>query len=574
MSTSIENTVRVVPLRAKFRSLTRERGHALPGRGEELHLRADGLRMARSHSLPIPDGLGADQLPFPAALSAVEQSALLLLPTDLLSIVLAQLDKCELASLAATCRLLWFDTPGLPPHPMAVPQRPMGAVEMELRRRATARGMRLIASLPEGGLCWVSYLLKRIYGDTLIQETPLAVADHLSLVADAEGGLGSWGLDNSQEAGPLLLGRAEGVDTNPDFSRFLSLPMPMPSMQGRRIVSVATGYWHCLALSREGEVYSWGEGLYGSLGHAHIGERAVPSRVESLSRIELIAAGPSSTSAAVDEDGRLFTWGRAVEFAKPSGLGYALDAQTESQLTPRKVDALLQDRVVGVSMGSGFTLALTNAGAVFSFGSSAHGSLGHGSLEPELLPRRIEALALTGRRFVAVAAGWFHGLALTGDGELYSWGDALANGLGECKHTPLQKPAFIGQRVKLVCAAHRSSCAVTEEGELYTWGGGACGQLGHGDLEAVVMPERVEGLSGFSVVAAAICRTHTLVADENGVVYAFGARTGTGLGDPCEEYVKPVVNPTQIPTLRVRTSTSAGVLPFDRRAARYARSLA
>jgi len=61
----------------------------------------------------------------------------------------------------------------------------------------------------------------------------------------------------------------------------------------------------------------------------------------------------------------------------------------------------------------GFTLAVTDAGAVFSFGYSRYGALGHGSLEAEVLPRRIEALAQTGRRFVAVAAGEGHALALT-----------------------------------------------------------------------------------------------------------------------------------------------------------------
>jgi len=98
----------------------------------------------------------------------------------------------------------------------------------------------------------------------------------------------------------------------------------------------------------------------------------------------------------------------------PSGLSYAHDSQTESQLTPKWVEALSEDRVVGVALGGwGFTLAVTDAGAVFSFGYSQLGALGHGSFEAEVLPRRIEALALTGRRFVAVAAGASHALALT-----------------------------------------------------------------------------------------------------------------------------------------------------------------
>jgi len=110
------------------------------------------------------------------------------------------------------------------------------------------------------------------------------------------------------------LGYTVDPAADPYVDRTIALPTPVPSMQDRRIVSVATSNYHCLALSAEGEVYSWGEGSYGARGHGDEGTRAVPSRIESSSRIEHIAAGPNSKSSAVDEDGRLFTWGRAKKF--------------------------------------------------------------------------------------------------------------------------------------------------------------------------------------------------------------------------------------------------------------------
>ena len=54
--------------------------------------------------------------------------------------------------------------------------------------------------------------------------------------------------------------------------------------------------------------------------------------------------------------------------------GAELDPETECQLTPKRVDALSDDRVVGVALGYGFTLAVTDAGAVFSFGQSGTGA--------------------------------------------------------------------------------------------------------------------------------------------------------------------------------------------------------
>jgi len=395
------------------------------------------------------------------------------------------------------------------------------------------------------------------------REAPLSAGDSFSLFVDEGGRLLTCGSENPVD-GELVLGHAVDPDADPDDDRVIGPPTLVPSMQDRRIVSVAASAWHCLALSSEGEVYSWGQGDFGSLGHADGRARAVPSRIESLSHVESIAVGPFRTSAALDEDGRLFTWGRAAHDDKsiPSGLGYALDSHWNSQLTPKCVDALSEDRVVGVALGFGFTLAVTDAGAVFSFGYSQHGALGHGSFEAEVLPRRIEALALTGRRFVAVAAGVSHTLALTAEGELYGWGGRESNGHGRDESTPQRVTALIGQPVKHVHSGDYSSCAVTEKGELYTWGRGDFGQLGHGDDSAQQAPKRVEGLDGVKVAAAAVCFTHALVADEDGVMWAFGMRSALGLdGDPDITSQERVLYPTPIPILR-RARKSPGVLPF------------
>jgi len=524
----------------------------------------------------VAEGLCDLFLPPPAAASlALPQTQphllqwLQLMPTELLSVVLSHLNTHDLTRLAATCRSLWRDAPAPPPRPMPL-LRPMGPVETELRRRATARGLRIGSTLPVGALSWVPYLLRCVLRDAL-RCTPRSQWVKASLFLDADLRLLTCGTENSG-AGELLLGQDWGADVDPDELHAIGSPTPVPSMQGIRIVSVVAS-WHCLALSAEGEVYSWGDGRHGSLGHADRGARAVPSRIESLSRIESIAAGSGATSAAVDEVGTLFTWGRAIDFvdeskSRPSGLGYALDSQTRSQLTPKRVEALSEDCVVGVALGFGFTLAVTDASAVFSFGYCGCGSLGHGLLEAEVLPRRIEALARTGCRVVAVTAGDFHALALTEEGELYGWGDWEGNGHGANEHTPRQVAAFVGQRVKHVGAGAVSSCAVTEKGELYTWGGGAFlgggafFHLGHGDEEQQDTPKRVEGLSGVKIMAAAIGDGHTLVADEDGVIWAFGKRLALGLGDPGAAPQDHVWEPAPIPTLRVRAHKSPDVLPF------------
>ena len=505
-----------------------------------------------AQGLAITDELRAVFLP-PAS-STHAASRLLQLPAELLSAILSRLDTCDLARLAATCRSLCRDAPTPTP-----PTRQIGPVETELRRRAEARGLDVGSSLPEGATSCVACLLKRDRRAAQMRQAPLAVGHEHSIFVDKEGRLLTCGRDG---VGTPLLGHAEDPDADPDAPREIGPPTLVPSMQAKRIVSISSSNDHCLALSAEGEVYSWGSGYFGALGHGDEGARAVPSRIATLSHIKCIAAGPNRTSAAVDEIGRLFTWGTARFYelqgddgeldtvGGPVVLGYELDAETEYQATPKRVDALSQDRVVGVAFGLTFTLAVTDAGAVFSFGFTG---LGHGSLESEILPRRIEALTQTRRRFVAVAAGDHHALALTEEGELYGWGDACANGHGGEERTPRRVAALLGERVRIIDARLDASCAVTEKGELFTWSSsGTCYNLSHGVDTPQDTPKRVEGLGGARVTAVAIGGYHTLAADEDGVVWGFGEFTAR-LVDPSHGYGVniSVEAPTPIPTLRV-----------------------
>jgi len=533
--------------------------HRMPGPGGELHRRAG--RHGHDHHYELRATFQRPTLD-PSASAAEEETPppdlLSYVPPELISIILSHLDLRDLAYLAATCRSLWCDAPTSPPLP------PPGLVETELRQRAAERGLHIGSSLSKTALSPVPYLLKLAFLDVFRRQAPLAVGDSHNLYVDGNGTLLTCG---SESGGQLLY--AVDPDADPEADREIVSPTRVPSMQGMRIVSVATSGAHCLALSAEGEVYSWGKGEFGSLGQADRGAPAVPSRIETLSHIERVAVG-THTSAAVDEKGRLYTWGKAFErdrfghAAGPSGLGYALDPGTDCQPSPTRVDALSQERVVGVALGYGFTLAVTDAGAVFSFGDGMNGVLGHGSVVSEVLPRRIKALAETGRRFVAVAAGNYHSLALTEGGEVYWCGYERAIGHGHVEHTPQRVAALAGERVELVYAQGISSCAVTEQGELFTWGASQFGQLGHGHglLSVQPTPKRVESLSHVKVAAVALGSHRTLVADVDGVVWGLGERSALGLGAADDTLPGGSGGQrTPIPNLRVRGPLNRAVGP-------------
>ena len=141
------------------------------------------------------------------------------------------------------------------------------------------------------------------------------------------------------------------------------------------------------------------------------------------------------------------------------------------------------------------TLAISEDGKVFSWGSSSEGQLGHGMCEPSHIPRLI--LSLEGIKIVQVECGWNHSLCLSADGRVFAFGngDEGKLGLGNTLDfvVPFTVNYFINNniRIKRISAGHFHSAAIDDDGSLYTWGSSACGVLGHGNCDRQLTPKRV-----------------------------------------------------------------------------------
>lgn len=135
-------------------------------------------------------------------------------------------------------------------------------------------------------------------------------------------------------------------------------------------------------------VYSWGEGEEGKLGH---GDRLCcdkPKLIEALSGVSIvdIACG-SAHSACITSSGNLYTWGKG----RYGRLGHG---DSEDQLKPQMVEALIGYRVIDVACGSGDaqTLCITDDDSVWSFGDGDYGKLGRGGSEGCKYPIKIDSL--------------------------------------------------------------------------------------------------------------------------------------------------------------------------------------
>ena len=153
--------------------------------------------------------------------------------------------------------------------------------------------------------------------------------------------------------------------------------------KGSKMVTVAAGGAHTMAVGVDGALWAWGEGFYGQLGLGDTNDRLVPTLVGA----EEVFGG---------------------------------------------------SQVRTISCGGVHTLAVTEAGELWAWGQGAQGRLGLNDGQDRLVPTRVDPQHFAHAPISAVAAGYYHSAAVTAGGALYTWGR------GEAKPTGSQVPGGLG----------------------------------------------------------------------------------------------------------------------------------
>ncbi|KAG7960331.1 hypothetical protein I3843_10G117400 [Carya illinoinensis] len=255
------------------------------------------------------------------------------------------------------------------------------------------------------------------------------------------------------------------------------LPCKVDTLHGSFIMLVSAAKFHSVAVSTRGEVYTWGFGRGGRLGHPdfdiHSGQAAVitPRQVTSglgSRRVRAIAAAKHHTVAAT-EGGEVFTWGSNRE----GQLGYT---SVDTQPTPRRVSSL-KSKIVAIAAANKHTAVVSATGEVFTWGCNREGQLGYGTSNSasNYMPRVVEYLK--GKFFKGVAAAKYHTVVLGADGEVYTWGHRLVTpqrvvitrNLKKCGNTTLKFHRMDRLHVVAVAVGMVHSVALTDDGALFYW---------------------------------------------------------------------------------------------------------
>eukprot|EP00985_Skeletonema_marinoi_P026172 scaffold20062_cov158-Skeletonema_marinoi.AAC.3 len=292
-------------------------------------------------------------------------------------------------------------------------------------------------------------------------------------------------------------------------------PTYVDALRGVGVKQIACGSGHTVVLTGEGEVYTWGRGDDGRLGHGDNGWKYVPRLTHSLTGqiITHVTCGSYHT-AAVSSNGDLYTWGGGM-YGK---LGHGSES---GHSTPRRVEALVGLSVIDIACGSRHTAVVTNKG----WGDKENGVAGHGDTDghqytPKLLER------LSGKKVVQLSACGFHTGCLTDQGECFTWGEGkfgrLGHGAERNCHSPRLIETLLGKRPKQIACGGFHSAVVTEDGNMYTFGGGEHGQLGHGDKVNKVKPTLVQALDGIVLQQITCGWSHSVALTTNGEVFTWG----------------------------------------------------
>jgi alpha-tubulin suppressor-like RCC1 family protein len=308
------------------------------------------------------------------------------------------------------------------------------------------------------------------------------------------------------------------------------------------VIAVDGGQTHSLAVKSDGTVWAWGNNGNSQLGDGTTTLRLTPVQTLNIVNATSVAAG-GFYSMARTADGKVWAWGN--NYAGNLGTG----SETNDVATPVMAQV---SGATKIAAGSDFSLAIVNGGALAAWGDNSSGQIGDNTMMERDAPVSVSAPAGT---FIAIAAGDQHSVALRSDGTVWAWGGDSTGQLGygtTDNHSTAQTVIGITGTVVAVAAGGLSSSALTSDGKLWVWGYNSSGQLGNGFTAPLSTP-----LYTYNNVAGMDSNLyHSLALGADGLVFGTGSNVNGQLGDG--SFVDSFV-PLQAAGLTNATAVAAGL---------------
>lgn len=302
---------------------------------------------------------------------------------------------------------------------------------------------------------------------------------------------------------------------------------------------ISAGAAHSAAIDSDGKLWSWGANTLGQLGNGTTSNNRVPVLIgEGFTQV---SAGSNHT-LAIKPDGTLWAWGSNTYGQLGNGT-----------FTSSTVPVLVGSGFQQAAAAKYFSVALKIDGSLWTWGNNEVGSLGNGTRatcsssnttscpDEAYSGARQPTQVGTGYSAISANAGAFHVLALKPDGTVWSWGLGESGQVGNNSTLNALSPVQVGNGFTTISAGRSSSFAIKADGTLWAWGSNSSNQLGTGTTKSSEpLPVLVGagysqvsagGITGVEGIALPIGNTHTFALKTDGTLWAWGQNTYGQLGD-------------------------------------------
>ncbi len=298
--------------------------------------------------------------------------------------------------------------------------------------------------------------------------TAISAGQDHAMALSSTGTVYTWGVDNnSGELGRNATGNyyVPGAVTIPD---------------NKKIVAISAGNQFSLALAADGSVYAWGDNNKGQLGVEKLDESgsqkitSQPIQIPDITARSIYAG--DQNALAIDHDGGVWMWGN-------TGNKDFIDSSTSKPHLPTK-------KIFSGHFASSAVIAdqratmLTLDGEIFSLGYNDMGQFGNGTSNANQSTGVFHAdnqaqLKNNADQYIEakeLAIGTDHTVALTKDGEVYTWG-GYGTELGyDAGGTDVLTPRKVtidletDDHITNISAKGRATAAVDSSGFVWVWG--------------------------------------------------------------------------------------------------------
>ena len=324
-----------------------------------------------------------------------------------------------------------------------------------------------------------------------------------------------------------------------DNNKIIKYPKNIMELNDKSINEISCGNEHTLALTEDGDVYSWGSTSDGVLGREIKGyEKAlgigkpgkIPFFIKNDIKIRHISSG-SIHNLCLDFKSNLYSWGCSKggqlgldekELAiiyKQNCLNNSNSKEKDKSKSeiendnnfclkePKLIKSLKDIDIIKISSGEAHNAALSIDGKCYVWGLGSNGQLGLGFCEDcfpygegmkktrEFVPTIVKEFDKKNENIIKVFCGKTFTIFLNKKHELYSTGindlnqcgidNKLVENINLCNDivTPIKIEMFMRMKIINISCGESHVLAITEDNDnrmLFSWGSNRFGQLGQG----------------------------------------------------------------------------------------------